>query len=172
MHDPIRCDWSGENDELMLAYHDEVWGVPLHTDRLLFEFITLEGAQAGLSWRTVLHRREGYRRVFEGFDIERLAVWTDEDQASALLDEGIIRNRAKVASTVGNAQAALAAIEEHGSLDAYLWSFVGGAPRVNAFASMGDVPAETDESKAMSKTMSKTMTQRKCHSSKKHLDQS
>jgi len=155
MHDPIRCDWSGENDELMLAYHDEVWGVPLHTDRLLFEFITLEGAQAGLSWRTVLHRREGYRRVFEGFDIERLAVWTDEDQASALLDEGIIRNRAKVASTVGNAQAALAAIEEHGSLDAYLWSFVGGAPRVNAFASMGDVPAETDESKAMSKTMKK-----------------
>ena len=155
MQDVTRCDWAGEGDELMLAYHDEEWGVPLHNDSGLFEFLTLEGAQAGLSWRTVLHRREGYRRVFEAFDIHRIAAWTDDDQATALLDTGIIRNRAKVASTVGNAQAALAAIEEHGSLDAYLWSFVGGQPTVNAYTSMSQLPAETDASKAMSKALKK-----------------
>lgn len=115
--------------------------------------MTLGGAQAGLSWRPVLHGREGYRRVFEGFDLEGLASWTDEDQATALLDEGIICNRAKVASTVGNAQATLAAIEEHGSLGAYLWSFVGGETQVNAVGSMGEIPAETDGSKAMSKAL-------------------
>lgn len=153
MTDLVRCDWSGEDDELMIAYHDEEWGAPTRGDRELFEMLTLEGAQAGLSWRTVLHRREGYRRVFEGFDIARIAGWTEEDQARALLDVGIIRNRAKVASTVGNAQAALAAIAEHGSLDAYLWSFVGGEPRVNAVGSMGEIPAETEASKAMSKAL-------------------
>lgn len=153
MPDQNRCDWTGEDDELMLAYHDEEWGVPLHGDRALFELLTLEGAQAGLSWRTVLHRREGYRRVFEGFDLEKLAGWSDEDQARALLDEGIIRNRAKVASTVDNARAALEMIAEggEGAFDRFLWGFVGGAPRVNAFASMGELPAETEESKAMSK---------------------
>ena len=155
MPDVTRCDWSGEDDELMLAYHDEEWGVPLHDDRALFALLTLEGAQAGLSWRTVLHRREGYRRVFEGFDLEKIAAWTDDDQAAALLDEGIIRNRMKVAATVSNAQAALAAVEEHGSLDAYLWSFVGGEPTVNGFTSMSELPAETDESKAMSKALKK-----------------
>ena len=153
MSDVIRCDWTGEDDDLMLAYHDEEWGVPLHDDRALFELLTLEGAQAGLSWRAVLHRREGYTRVFEGFELERLAAWTDADQARALLDEGIIRNRAKVAATVGNAQAALAAIEQHGSLDAYLWSFVGGTPIVNGFTSMSDLPAQTDASKTMSKAL-------------------
>jgi len=155
MSELVRCDWSGEDDELMIAYHDEEWGVPTREDRELFELLTLEGAQAGLSWRTVLHRREGYRRVFGGFDIDRIAGWTDADQAEALLDVGIIRNRAKVASTVSNAQAALEMIAEHGSLDAYLWSFVGGEPQVNAVASMGEVPAETDGSKAMSKALKK-----------------
>jgi DNA-3-methyladenine glycosylase I len=153
MSDVIRCDWTGEDDDLMLAYHDEEWGTPLHDDRALFELLTLEGAQAGLSWRTVLHRRHGYTRVFEAFDLPRLAAWTDADQARALLDEGIIRNRAKVAATVGNAQAALAAIEQHGSLDAYLWSFVGGTPIANDFTSMSDLPAQTDASKTMSKAL-------------------
>jgi DNA-3-methyladenine glycosylase I len=153
MSELVRCDWSGEDDELMIAYHDEEWGAPTRGDRELFELLTLEGAQAGLSWRTVLHRREGYRRVFGGFDIERVAAWTDSDQAEALLDVGIIRNRAKVASTVSNAQVALEMIAEHGSLDAYLWSFVGGEPQVNAVASMGEIPAETDGSKAMSKAL-------------------
>ena len=153
MSDVVRCEWAGSDDELMLAYHDEEWGAPTRGDRELFELLTLEGAQAGLSWRTVLHRREGYRRVFGGFDLARVAAWTDDDQARALLDEGIIRNRAKVAATVGNAQAALAAIEEHGSLDAYLWSFVGGEPQVNAVGSMGEIPAQTDGSKAMSKEL-------------------
>ncbi|MDA0350595.1 MAG: DNA-3-methyladenine glycosylase I [Chloroflexi bacterium] len=155
MPDLIRCAWTGEDDELMLAYHDTEWGTPLHDDRALFELLTLEGAQAGRSWRTVLHRREGYRRVFEGFDLPRLAAWTDADQARALQDVGIIRNRAKVAATVGNAQAALAAIEEHGSLDAYLWSFAGGVSTVNGFTSMSELPAETDVSKAMSKALKK-----------------
>ena len=153
MPDLIRCAWTGQDDDLMLAYHDQEWGAPLHGDRPLFELLTLEGAQAGLSWRTVLHRREGYRRVFDGFDLERLASWTDRDQARALQDEGIIRNRAKVAATVANAQAALATIEEHGSLDAYLWSLVSGQPRVNAFTSISQIPAETDLSKAMSKAL-------------------
>jgi len=157
MADVVRCDWSGEDDELMLAYHDEEWGVPLHGDAALFQLLTLEGAQAGLSWRTVLHRREGYRRVFEGFDLEKIVGWTDEDQARALLDEGIIRNRAKVASTVENARLALEMIaaDGEGAFDRYLWDFVGGVPRLNAFASMGEVPAETDESKAMSKALKK-----------------
>ncbi len=157
MADVKRCDWTGEDDELMLAYHDEEWGVPLHGDETLFQLLTLEGAQAGLSWRTVLHRREGYRRVFEGFDLEKLAEWTDEDQARALQDEGIIRNRAKVASTVGNARAALGMIAEEGegAFDRFLWGFVGGAPRVNGFTSMSELPAETDESKAMSKALKK-----------------
>ena len=153
MSDVVRCEWTGSDDELMLAYHDEEWGVPTRRDRELFELLTLEGAQAGLSWRTVLHRREGYRRVFGGFDIERIAGWSDADQAEALLDEGIIRNRAKVASTVSNAQAALEMIAEHGSLDAYLWGFVGGEPQVNAVGAMGEIPAETDGSKAMSKAL-------------------
>jgi len=153
MTDLVRCEWAGSDDELMVAYHDEEWGAPTRGDRELFELLTLEGAQAGLSWRTVLHRREGYRRVFEGFDLEQLAGWGDEEQARALQDEGIIRNRAKVASTVGNAQAALAVIAEHGSLDAYLWGFVEGQPQVNAVGSMAEIPAETDGSKAMSKAL-------------------
>ena len=149
-----RCDWGGGwDDDLMLAYHDTEWGQPVHDDRQLFEFLTLEGAQAGLSWRTVLHRREGYRKAFAGFEIAKVARFTARRRERLLQDPGIIRNRAKVESTVRNAQAALAVQQELGSLDAWLWSFVGGAPRVNRFRRMSQIPAETAESKAMSKAL-------------------
>lgn len=148
-----RCEWAGGNDPLMTAYHDEEWGVPLHDDRALFELLTLEGAQAGLSWQTVLRRREGYRRAFEGFDVERIARYGDEDRARLLADTGIIRNRAKVDATIGNARALLELLPEAGSFDAYLWGFVGGAPRQNRFEALSDLPAETEESRALSKDL-------------------
>ena len=150
-----RCEWagSGSPDDLMLRYHDEEWGVPLHDDRALFELLTLEGAQAGLSWQTVLRRREGYRRAFEGFVIERVARFTDADIELLMQDTGIIRNRAKIASTIGNARSVAAVREEFGSLNAYLWRFVGGVPRVNRFESLADLPAQTAESQAMSKDL-------------------
>jgi DNA-3-methyladenine glycosylase I len=139
----------------MTRYHDEEWGVPLHDDRRLFEMLTLEGAQAGLSWDTILRRREGYRRAFEDFDIERIAAYGSDDVARLLADPGIIRNRAKVAATIGNAQAALEVQREFGSLDAYLWGFVNGTPVLNRPASMADVPAKTPASEAMSKALLK-----------------
>jgi len=137
----------------MRAYHDTEWGLPTHDDEALFELLTLEGAQAGLSWRTVLHRREGYRKAFAGFDIAKVARFTAKRQERLLQDPGIIRNRAKVASTVRNAQATLAVQKECGSLDAFLWSFVGGAAQQNDFRRMSRIPAETTESKAMSKAL-------------------
>lgn len=137
----------------MQAYHDHEWGVPLHDDRALFELLTLEGAQAGLSWRTVLHRRQGYREVFDGFDLERVAAYTSADIEARRADPRIIRNRAKIQSTVGNAQAALRAIDELGSLDTLIWSFVDGRPLRNAFRTMDDIPAETDTSRAMSRDL-------------------
>lgn len=149
-----RCDWGG-GDALMIAYHDEQWGVPLHGERELFEMLTLEGAQAGLSWSTILKRREGYLAAFEGFDVDRIAQYGEEETARLLGDSGIIRNKAKVAATIKNAQAVLTLREEGSSLDELLWSFVGGGPRRNAFRSMAQVPAETDESKAMSKALKK-----------------
>ena len=149
-----RCDW-GSGDALMMAYHDEQWGVPLHGERELFEMLTLEGAQAGLSWSTILKRREGYLAAFEGFDVDRIAQYGDEETARLLGDAGIIRNKAKVAATIKNAQAVLTLREEGSSLDELLWSFVDGAPKRNAFHSMAQVPAETDESKAMSKALKK-----------------
>ncbi|MEZ4501263.1 MAG: DNA-3-methyladenine glycosylase I [Dehalococcoidia bacterium] len=152
---PTRCAWSDGGDALMLAYHDEEWGVPLHDDRALFELLTLEGAQAGLSWSTILKRREGYRRAFEGFDIARIAAYGDADAARLLEDAGIIRNRAKVRATIANARATLEVQREHGSLDSYLWGLVGGAPRRNEFASMAELPAETDDSKRMSRELKK-----------------
>ena len=127
----------------MQAYHDREWGVPLNDDRALFELLTLEGAQAGLSWRTVLHRRQGYREVFDGFDLERIAAYTPADIEARRADSRIIRNRAKIQSTVGNARAALRAIDELGSFDALIWSFVDGRPLRNAFRTMDDIPAET-----------------------------
>ena len=124
-----------------------------HNDRALFELLTLEGAQAGLSWRTVLHRRQGYREVFDGFDLERIAAYTPADIEARRADPRIIRNRAKIQATVGNAQATLRVIDELGSLDALVWSFVDGRPRRNAFRSMDDLPAETETSRAMSRDL-------------------
>ena len=148
----LRCPWAGD-DTLMQAYHDEEWGVPLHDDRALFELLTLEGAQAGLSWRTVLHRREGYREVFDGFNLQRIADYTPADVEARRADPRIIRNRAKIQATVGNAQAALRVIDESGSLDSLIWSFVDGRPLRNAFRSLDDLPAETDISHALSRDL-------------------
>ncbi len=147
-----RCPWAGD-DPLMQAYHDHEWGVPLHDDRALFELLTLEGAQAGLSWRTVLHRRQGYRQVFDGFDLERIAAYTPADIEARRADPRIIRNRAKIQSTVGNARAALRAIDELGSFDALIWSFVDGRPVRNAFQNLDAIPSETDASRAMSRDL-------------------
>ena len=150
--EPARCGWVTE-DPLYLAYHDREWGVPMHDDRRLFEMLVLEGAQAGLSWITILRRREGYRRAFAGFDPERVARFGARETAALLADPGIIRNRAKVAAAIGNARAVLAVQDELGSLDRLLWSFVGGRPIRHRFKSLGEVPAETPESKAMSKEL-------------------
>jgi DNA-3-methyladenine glycosylase I len=150
----IRCQWAGDG-ELMQAYHDTEWGVPLHDDRVLFEFLCLEGAQAGLSWRTVLHKRDHYRRAFHDFDIARVAAMKDRELEKLLLDPGLIRNRLKIFSVRDNAKAALVAIEEHGSLDAYLWSFVDGKPIRNAWRTRAEVPASTPVSDRMSKALKK-----------------
>jgi DNA-3-methyladenine glycosylase I len=136
-----------------LAYHDEEWGAPSHDDRHLFELLILEGAQAGLSWRTILNRREGYRRAFSGFDPERVARFDRRKVERLLRDPRIVRNRAKVEAAVANARAALDVRAEFGSLDGYLWSFVDGAPVRNRWRSMAEIPAETDTSRAMSKNL-------------------
>ncbi len=148
----IRCDWAG-NDPLMISYHDEEWGVPLHDDRKLFEFLVLEGAQAGLSWRTVLRKRENYRRLFHGFDPERVARYGRSDVARLLSDPGIIRNRAKVESAISNARHVLDVQAEFGSLDAYLWRFPGGKPIVNRFQGLSELPSTSPESVAMSRDL-------------------
>lgn len=150
-----RCRWVEGGNELYVAYHDEEWGVPLHDDAKLFEFLVLEGAQAGLSWATVLNKREAYRRVFHGFDIAKVARMTDAALEKRLLDPGIIRNRQKVWSARNNARAALKVIDEVGSLDAYFWSFVGGKPIRNRLRNHGDVPARTELSDKLSKDMQK-----------------
>lgn len=150
----IRCHWAADG-ELMQAYHDTEWGMPLHDDRALFEFLCLEGAQAGLSWRTVLHKRDNYRRAFHQFDIGRIAAMKDKELEKLLLDPGIIRNRLKITSVRDNAKAALEVIDEHGSLDAYLWSFVDGRPIRHAWHSSREVPASTPLSDQMSKTLKK-----------------
>ena len=147
-----RCDWAGD-EPIMISYHDEEWGVPVRDDRKLFEFLVLEGAQAGLSWRTVLRKREGYRRAFQGFDPERVARYGDKEVARLLSDPGIIRNRAKVASAVGNARLVIAARDEFGSFGAYLWRFVGNRPIVNRFRTMSELPARSRESDAMSREL-------------------
>ena len=151
----VRCRWADGGNDLYLAYHDEEWGVPLHDDDKLFEFLVLEGAQAGLSWSTVLNKREAYRRVFHGFDIGRVARMTDAALEKLLLDPGIIRNRQKVWSARNNARAALKVIDEVGSLDAYFWSFVDGKPIRSRRRGHGDVPPRTDLSDKLSKDMQK-----------------
>ena len=137
----------------MRRYHDEEWGVPLHDDRALFELLALEGAQAGLSWRTILHRREGYRAAFEGFDIARVAAYGQSDRKRLLGDARIVRNRAKIASAITNARATIRVQAQHGSLDAFLWSFVAGKPRRNAFRDSSDLPAQTAQSRELSKAL-------------------
>ena len=148
-----RCSWAGEG--AMRDYHDREWGVPLHDDRALFEFLCLEGAQAGLSWRTVLDKRENYRRAFTGFDIARCARLTDARIEVLLGDAGLIRNRLKITSVRDNARAALAAIDEFGSLDAFLWSFVDGRTLQHRRGPRSPVPATTDVSDRMSKVLRK-----------------
>jgi DNA-3-methyladenine glycosylase I len=153
--EPSRCHWAANGDPLMRDYHDTEWGTPLHDDRALFEFLCLEGAQAGLSWRTVLAKRDNYRKAFHHFEIARVAAMTDRELEKLLLDPGIIRNRLKVASTRDNAIAVLRVIEEFGSLDGYLWSFVDGKPLRNRWRSQADVPASTELSDRMSKALKK-----------------
>ena len=147
----VRCAWA--RTPLSVAYHDGEWGVPVHDDRILFEFLTLEGAQAGLSWETILKKRDNYRAAFAGFDPARVARFTPEKIERLLQNPGIVRNRLKINSTVGNARAFLEVQREFGSFDAYLWSFVGGAPRVNRWRSLQQVPARTAESDALSRDL-------------------
>jgi DNA-3-methyladenine glycosylase I len=149
-----RCPWPG-SDPLMLAYHDEEWGVPLHDDRRLFEFLILEGAQAGLSWRTILHKRQNYRRAFDRFDAKKIAAYRAADVRRLLGDEGIVRNRLKIASTIDNARAFLEVKKEFGSFDAYIWSFVDGKPVRNSWTSLRELPARTTASDTMSKDLKK-----------------
>ena len=147
----IRCDWA--TTERGIVYHDEEWGVPRHDDRVLFEFLILEGAQAGLSWETILRKRDAYRIAFAGFDPVKVAAFGERDVARLLADEGIVRNRLKVASAVANAKSFLTVQKEFGSFDAYVWAFVGGEPIRNRWGRMQDVPARTAESDAMSKDL-------------------
>jgi DNA-3-methyladenine glycosylase I len=147
-----RCPWAGD-DPLMIAYHDREWGVPLHDDRALFEFLILEGAQAGLSWSTILRKREGYRAAFAGFDAARVARFGARDVARLMNDAAIVRNRLKIESTIGNAGLTLAVAQEFGSFDRYLWGFVGGHPIRRRLRTMKSVPAQTAESDALSKDL-------------------
>jgi DNA-3-methyladenine glycosylase I len=148
-----RCQWAPETDPLYLAYHDEEWGVPSHDDRHLFELLVLEGAQAGLSWSTILKKREGYRKAFAGFDADKVARFGPADVERLVQDAGIVRNRAKIEAAIANARATLAVREELGSLDAYLWGLVEGAPIMNRWRTLREIPAETAGSKAMSKDL-------------------
>ncbi len=155
MKDAIhRCEWAG-SDPLYIDYHDREWGVPVHDDRLLFEFLVLEGAQAGLSWITILKKRDRYRQVFDGFDPEKVARFDEKRVATLLDDPGIVRNRLKVNGAVKNARAFLETAREFGSFDAYLWRFVEGKPIQNRWRSLAEIPAETEISRAMSKDLKK-----------------
>jgi DNA-3-methyladenine glycosylase I len=137
----------------MVAYHDDEWGVPTHDDAALFELLTLEGAQAGLSWRTILNKREGYRHAFAGFDPSRVATYTTRDVDRLLGDEGIVRHRGKIESTIGNAQRVLEVQDEHGSFDAFVWSFVDGAPVVGTWKQLGELPSTTAQSVTLSREL-------------------
>lgn len=146
-----RCSWA--RSDLEVRYHDEEWGVPIHDDRTLFEFLVLEGAQAGLSWETILRKRDNYRAAFDTFDPATIAAYDDDKVAALLADPGIVRNRLKVAAAVRNAQSVLAIQAQFGTLDAYIWQFVGGQTLQNARQSLADIPARTPESDAMSKDL-------------------
>jgi len=149
--EPVRCSWA--RTPLGIAYHDLEWGVPVHDDRVFFEFLTLEGAQAGLSWETILNKRDAYRRAFADFDPQVVAEFTAKHVERLLTDPGIVRNRLKIGSAVSNAKAFLAVQQECGSFDAYVWRFVGGTPRVNRWRSPKQVPPKTAESDALSRDL-------------------
>ena len=151
--DPPRCDWVVGAAPLYLDYHDGEWGVPSHDDRHLFELLILEGAQAGLSWATILRKRAGYQAAFSGFDVDAVARFRDDDVQRLLEDAGIVRNRAKIEAAIANARAVLRVRDEFGSLDTYLWRFVDGGPIQNHWRNLGELPAETRESQAMSKDL-------------------
>jgi DNA-3-methyladenine glycosylase I len=150
----IRCPWAGRS-ELEKGYHDREWGVPVHDDRRLFEFLILEGAQAGLSWSTILMKREGYRDAFQGFDVEKVSRYSQEDVTRLLANPGIIRNRLKINSAVANAELFLSVQEEFGTFDEYIWRFVQGRPILNSWEKMEEIPASTAESDAMSRDLRK-----------------
>jgi DNA-3-methyladenine glycosylase I len=149
----IRCDWA--KNDLAILYHDREWGVPRHDDRVLFEFLVLEGAQAGLSWDTILKKRENYRAAFDAFDAKKIARYDQRRLDSLMRNEGIVRNRLKILSVVKNANAFLEVQKEFGSFDRYIWQFVGGKPRVNDWKSLSQLPSHTAESDAMSKDLKK-----------------
>lgn len=150
-----RCDWVSSGNELYYDYHDKEWGIPVHNDQLLFEFLTLEGAQAGLSWSTILNKREGYRKAFDNFDIQKVAKYNDKKIATLLNNPEIVRNKLKVKSTILNAQKIIETQKEFGSFDAYIWQFTAGKTKQNKWKTMQDVPANTPESDAMSKDLKK-----------------
>lgn len=150
-----RCQWAGLTDPQMIDYHDQEWGRPVHADRTFFEFLILEGAQAGLSWSTILHKRENYRDAFDDFDVKKIARYNETKVAKLLSNPGIVRNRLKVAATITNAQKFLEVQKEFASFDAYVWRFVGGQPIKNRFQSLKDIPARTPESDALSKDLLK-----------------
>jgi len=149
-----RCAWPGAN-ELMIEYHDKEWGVPVHDDRKLFEFLILEGAQAGLTWQTILNKRENYRKAFNNFDPSRIARYGDKDTRRLLADQGIVRNRLKIAATIQNAKMFLEMQREFGSFDSYIWKFVSNRPIRNKFRTIKEIPAKTKESEAMSRDLLK-----------------
>lgn len=149
-----RCAWPQDHD-LMIKYHDEEWGVPLHDDHKLFEFIILDAFQAGLSWKTILNKRENFRKAFDAFDCTKIALYGEDKVQSLMQDTGIIRNQLKIRATIGNAQAFMKIQAEFGSFDAYLWAFVGGKPIVNTFASLSQLPARTELSDKVSKDLQK-----------------
>lgn len=153
MSEPRRCGWSGLNDPLYMKYHDEEWGVPVHDDSVMFEFLVLEGAQAGLSWGTILRKRENYRRAFKEFDPSQVARFDARAVRRLLQNPGIVRNRLKVNSAVHNARSFLEVQREFGSFDAYIWRFVGGRTKMNEWKSMREIPAATPESEAMSRDL-------------------
>lgn len=150
----LRCDWTG-SDELMMKYHDDEWGVPVHDDKKHFEFLILDAFQAGLSWRTILHRREGFRKAFANFEVEKVAKFTEKKLQKLMLDEKIIRNRLKIYGSVQNAKSFIQVQKEFGSFDKYIWQFTNHKTITNHWKSMKDIPAKTKESDAMSKALKK-----------------
>ena len=155
MNERVRCPWCG-SDPRYVAYHDDEWGVPVRDDRTLFEFLVLEGAQAGLAWSTILNKRDGYRRLYDGFDVEKVARYDDRKVAELLTDPAIVRNRAKVAASIANARAFLSVQEEFGTFAGYIWGFVDGTPIQNAWRTLDELPAVTP----LAETISKDLKQR------------